>query len=438
MRETIEIITFRDKKWYTNNGDFMTIKEMLQQLKYEEITPIQKGVFDAFQHDKHLVGLAPTGTGKTHAYLLPILANINANKSHVQAVITVPTNELVHQVYKMLRDADESISTKAYYAGTDKQKELAWLSKHQPQVVIATPARLMEYALTKYALNIQTASWVVMDEADMMFDESFLSQIDLLLPLLKHAKLMLFSATITQQMSPFIKAYFGHYDFIDTLADHDLDINYQLINIKHRDRLEALLAVLKHINPYLALIFVSKKDDQERIFQAIYEDGYSVTQYSSKLGIKRRKQLLDEVHALKYQYVVTSDVAARGLDFDASHVIHFDLPNHLEFYFHRSGRTGRMNKHGVVITFLDVNDHRQIEKLRQKIDFDDYTLSGQTLSKKKDQTKNLSVEEIQAIKKIKKPKQIKPNYKKKNKKAVKKAIKDTRRKTQYAKNRKSR
>ncbi len=416
----------------------MNIKEMLKQLGYETITPIQKGVFEAFNHDKHLVGLAPTGTGKTHAYLLPILAHINPHLDQVQAVITVPTNELVHQVANMLNASNNTFTVKAYYAGTDKQKELHWLSKHQPHIVIATPSRLMDYAITQHALHIQSSQYFVLDEADMMFDESFLSQIDFILPLLKKAKLMLFSATITKQMQPFIKTYFGQYDFVDTSADHNLDIDYQLINIKHRDRLDALIDVMTHINPYLALIFVSKTEDQDRVFKAIYEAGYSVSQYSSKLGAKRRKQLLEEIHQLKYQYVVTSDVAARGLDFDASHVIHFDLPYHLEFYFHRSGRTGRMNKHGVVITFLDVNDHRIIEKLRQKIDFIDYTLSDKELVIKKDTTQVLSSEEKQAIKKIKKPKKVKPNYKKKNKQAVKKAIKETRRKSQYAKNRKSR
>lgn len=413
----------------------MTINEMLRQLGYDTITPIQKGVFDAFDHDKHLVGLAPTGTGKTHAYLLPILARIKEELKEVQAVITVPTNELVHQVASMLKDADSNVSVKAYYAGGDKQKELDWLSKNQPQIVIATPARLIEFAIVQHALIIQTSRYFVLDEADMMFDEAFLSQIDRILPLLKKTKLMLFSATITEQMRPFIKTYFGVYDFINTNREHDLDIDYQLINIKHRDRLDALMEVLKHINPYLALVFISKKEDQERVFQAINEAGYESCLYSGSLGAKRRKQLLEEIHDLKYQYVVTSDVAARGLDFDASHVIHFDLPYHLEFYFHRSGRTGRMKKHGTVITFLDVNDHRKIEKLRQKIDFIDYNLSGSNLTKKKETQKGLSIEEKEAIKKIKKPKKVKPNYKKKNKMAVKKAIKDTRRKSQHAKNR---
>lgn len=408
---------------------------MLVQLGYDTITPIQKGVFDAFDHDRHLVGLAPTGTGKTHAYLLPILAHIDANQESVQAVITVPTNELVHQVSNMLKDADRHVVVKAYYAGSDKQKDLDWLTKNQPQIVIATPARLIEYALVQHVLFIQKAKYFVLDEADMMFDEAFLSQIDRILPLLKHAKLMLFSATITKQMGPFIKTYFGAYDFIDTTDFHELDIDYQLINIKHRDRLDALLEVLKHINPYMGLIFISKKEDLKRVFKAVIDAGYEACLYSGSLSIKRRKQLLEEIHNLKYQYVVTSDVAARGLDFDASHVIHFDLPYHLEFFFHRSGRTGRMKKHGTVITFLDVNDHRKIEKLRQKIDFDDYTLSGSKLTKKEVIAKGLSDQEKMAIKKIQRPKKVKPNYKKKNKIAVTKAIKETRRKSKNAKNR---
>ena len=413
----------------------MKINEMLTQLGYNNITPIQKGVFDAFIHDKHLVGLAPTGTGKTHAYLLPILANIDEDKAVLQAIISVPTNELVHQVASMLKDANDQISVKAYYAGGDKQKELDWLSKHQPQIMIATPSRLIEYVIVKHVLNTQAVKYFVMDEADMMFDEAFLSQIDQILPLVKNAKLMLFSATITKQMSPFIKTYFGQCDFIDTTKSHDLDIDYQLINIKHRDRLDALLEVMRHINPYLALIFVSKKEDQQRVFQALNEAGHNVTLYSANIGVKRRKQLLEEIHQLNYQYVVTSDVAARGLDFDASHVIHFDLPYHLEFYYHRSGRTGRMGKHGIVITFLDVNDHRKIEKLRKNIDFIDYSLKGTNLSKTVIKSMELSHEEKQAIKKIKKPTKVKPNYKKKNKLAIKKALKETRRKSLHAKNR---
>jgi len=413
----------------------MYIKEKLEKLGFKRTTPIQDGVFDAIDHKKHLVGLAPTGTGKTHAYLLPILERLDVNLKKTQAVILVPTNELVVQVYQMLMLTDDRFNVKAYEASKDKQKDVAWLKKAQPQIVITTPNRLKYLTVDEQALNIKDAKYLVLDEADMMFDEEFMGWIDGIISMMSDAKYLLFSATITKPMEPFIKAYFGSYDFIDTTKAHELDIEYQLINIKHQDRLESLKKVIKHINPYVCLIFVSKKENQDLVFESLYELGLNVVNFKSSLGIKRRKQIIDEVKNLKYQYVVTSDLAARGLDFKVSHVIHYDLPHHLEFFMHRSGRTGRMNDSGVVITFLNVDDHRRIEKLRKQVDFKEFQLTPDGLIEKVSKKRPLSEAEKQAIKSIKKPKKVKPNYKKKNKQQVSKAKKQARRRELYDQNR---
>jgi ATP-dependent RNA helicase CshB len=413
----------------------MYIKEKLEKLGFKRTTPIQDGVFDAIDHKKHLVGLAPTGTGKTHAYLLPILERLDVNLKKTQAVILVPTNELVVQVNQMLMLTDDRFNVKAYEASKDKQKDVAWLKKAQPQIVITTPNRLKYLTVDEQALNIKDAKYLVLDEADMMFDEEFMGWIDGIISMMSDAKYLLFSATITKPMEPFIKAYFGSYDFIDTTKDHELDIEYQLINIKHQDRLESLKKVIKHINPYVCLIFVSKIENQDLVFESLYELGLNVVNFKSSLGIKRRKQIIDEVKNLKYQYVVTSDLAARGLDFKVSHVIHFDLPHHLEFFMHRSGRTGRMNDSGVVITFLNVDDHRRIEKLRKQVDFKEFQLTPDGLIEKVSKKRPLSEAEKQAIKSIKKPKKVKPNYKKKNKQQVSKAKKQARRRELYDQNR---
>jgi ATP-dependent RNA helicase CshB len=413
----------------------MYIKEKLEKLGFKRTTPIQDGVFDAIDHKKHLVGLAPTGTGKTHAYLLPILERLDVNLKKTQAVILVPTNELVVQVNQMLMLTDDRFNVKAYEASKDKQKDVAWLKKAQPQIVITTPNRLKYLTVDEQALNIKDAKYLVLDEADMMFDEEFMGWIDGIISMMSDAKYLLFSATITKPMEPFIKAYFGSYDFIDTTKDHELDIEYQLINIKHQDRLESLKKVIKHINPYVCLIFVSKIENQDLVFESLYELGLNVVNFKSSLGIKRRKQIIDEVKNLKYQYVVTSDLAARGLDFKVSHVIHFDLPHHLEFFMHRSGRTGRMNDSGVVITFLNVDDHRRIEKLRKQVDFKEFHLTPDGLIEKVSKKRPLSEAEKQAIKSIKKPKKVKPNYKKKNKQQVSKAKKQARRRELYDQNR---
>ena len=221
----------------------------------KKITPIQEGVFKAFPSPKHLVGLAPTGTGKTHAYLLPILSMMDVELFEVQALIIVPTNELVSQVERMLLDVTDAFSVKTYYGGTNKMREQEWLLRHQPQIVIATPKQILEYVFESKLLKIHKTKYVVFDEADMMFDEAFLTMIDQMLKALEKAKYLLFSATLNSSMQPFIKNYFGSYDLVDTSSRHDLKITYKLINIKHQPRLDALLELTNHINPYLAFIF---------------------------------------------------------------------------------------------------------------------------------------------------------------------------------------
>ena len=417
-------------------GEKMTIKEMLKKLNYEKTTPIQDGVFKAFPSPKHLVGLAPTGTGKTHAYLLPILNSINPNQKSVQALIIVPTNELVVQVEKMLLEVTDEFSVKTYYGGTNKMREQDWLLRHQPQIVIATPKQIIEYVYESKLLKIHSARYVVFDEADMMFDEAFLTMIDQMLPALEKAKYLLFSATLSTSMEPFIKKYFGAYDFIDTTNKHDLKITYKLINIKHQPRLDALKELIPHLNPYLAFIFVSKKENQEDVYQALLEMGLQTCNLNSTLGVKKRSKLIEEINQLKYQYVVTSDLAARGLDFKISHVIHYDLPHFLEFYMHRSGRTGRMYDSGEVITFMTVDDHRKIEKLKEKgIPFQNYTMTKKGIDKVVTKPKSQSEEEINAIKKIKKSTKVTPNYKKKRAKEIKKVKNEIRRKNYANQNR---
>lgn len=406
----------------------MKFQTQLDKLGFKQTTPIQDGVFNAFHKPGHIVGLAPTGTGKTHAYLLPVTAALDPLLQAVQAVVIVPTNELVRQVERMLLDFEDRLIVKAYVGGSDRQRELAWLGKRQPQVVIATPERLHQFVIGEGALKINMTRYLIFDEADMMFDDAFMSLINPLLDVMAKAKIMLFSATLTPAMSPFIKTYFGAHQLIDVTKEHDLSIEYRLINIKNQDRLEALTGLLPHLQPYLALIFVSRKDTQQVVYEALHGQGLAVCNLHADLGVKRRRQLLDDIIALKYQYVVTSDLASRGLDLKVSHVIQYDLPYQLAFFFHRSGRTGRMHDDGIVITFMTVDDHRRIEKLRQRgIDFIVYAVTNDGLVKVKKTVRALTDVERHAMKAIKKPVQVKPNYKKKNKKKVAKAIKRARR-----------
>ncbi len=144
--------------------------------------------------------------------------------------------------------------------------------KEKPQIIVGSSGRILEL-ITKNKIHAKNIDVIVLDEADMMFDEDFLSILDHVLPSMTKAKYLLFSASITQGMEPFIKKYFGSYELIDTFKSHNLKIDYQLLNIKYQNRLDALMQVLENINPYLCFIFVSKKENQEPVFQSLQEKG---------------------------------------------------------------------------------------------------------------------------------------------------------------------
>lgn len=413
----------------------MVKQELLDKLKFKKLTPIQEMVIKNFNNNNNLVGVAPTGTGKTHAYLLPLVSNIDSTKKELQAVILVPTNELINQVREMLEPLlEDDLKVRIYNYKTDKKKEEEWLLNNTPHLVIATPSKLIE--MRALGLNLNNLKYLVLDEADMMFDELFLGEIDKIIKNLTKTKYLLFSASISETMYSFIKQYFGNYDLIDSSKLHELNISHKLIKIQPENRLDNLEKLVKVLNPYLAIIFVSKKENQAEIYQKMLKDNYNVVLLSGNLTQHQRKNILRDIHSLKYQYIIASDLVARGIDFDASHIINYDLPYKLEFFKHRSGRTGRMEKEGIVITFATNDERNKITRLREMgFDFVDYRITSSEIVKvKKEQTNKLTKNEVDAIKKIAKPNKVKPNYKKKNKDKVKKALRSERYE-KYGKNR---
>lgn len=401
----------------------MKIQAMLEKLQFKKLSPIQEKVIKNFDKPLNLVGLAPTGTGKTHAYLLPLLASLKRDSKTLQAIILVPTNELVMQVSSMLKATDDTVTSKAVYGSMDLEKEAASITKNPPHILITTPAKLDQLRTKFNAVNLKYVDYFILDEADMMFDEDFMNLIDRVLEDQEIKKFLLFSATITKQMEPFIKRYFGQYELIDTTKDSELKIKYRLIKVRSH-RLETLNDITKVINPYLALIFVTKNEMIKEVYDSLLDQGLNVVSISSLIPVKQRKKILDDIHNLKYQYVVASDLIARGIDFKASHVIHYDLPYHLEFFKHRSGRTGRMGDTGEVITIYDEDDRSKIDKLRNKgIPFIPYAVTSDGFKTLERKSKTYDKEIASEIKKIKKPTKVAPNYKKKYAEKVKSAIK---------------
>ena len=319
-----------------------TRKEILEKLNFEKLSNIQTKTIDEFKKPQNLVIVAPTGTGKTHSYLIPIYESFQkSDKLGLKLVILVPTNELVFQVTDMVKELFLEYKVRSFYGAMDRNREIGWLERNEIDIAIGTPSKIKEFIELGH-LSFKDLECLVFDEADMMFEIDFVNQISPILKTSKLGKLILVSATITQTMQPFIKEFFGNYILIDTTKEETLDIKHYYLKTGTRSRLDVLKRLLEVINPFFAIIFVSKKEDQDEVFRLVSSMSKEVGNLSGNLQVRQRRSVIKDAQDLKLQYLVTSDVASRGIDFQASHIINFDFPYHLEYFIHRAGRTGRM------------------------------------------------------------------------------------------------
>lgn len=396
------------------------LEKQIKKLGFLNPTLIQKEAYKTINNKESAIFISPTGTGKTHAYLIPIIENLKEDNT-LEALIIVPTNELVIQVGKMIKEMG-FLDYKTFSTLEDISRQVKSLNHKQPKIAVITPGRLHDLVVNENALFAFQVSSLVLDEADMLFDADFMGQLEVVLSQIK-GETYIFTATLKDNLLRWISKYFKMIKKIDLSKEIELDIDHHLIYHKGTKE-QRLLDLMEVINPYLCFIFVSKNEDIDTLFEILFDKGYNITKLSSKMPLRKRKMIVDEIHALKYQYVLSSDIASRGMDFKGiSHIINYDFPYKTEFYIHRSGRTGRMNMHGNVYLFYEDKDSRKIEQLRKNgINFKEYTIKNKELVSKERKQKGLTENEIAVIRSVKKPTKVKPNYKKKNKAKIKKAL----------------
>lgn len=345
------------------------INRVLQELGFREPTAVQSRLIPVILKGKSVVGKSQTGSGKTHTFLLPIFQKITA-ATNVQAIITTPSRELAYQIYDAAKQiasfADQTISVQNYVGGTDKQRQIEKLAKHQPQIVIGTPGRILDL-INSQALDVHEVSQFVVDEADMTLDMGFLDETDAIASALpKDLQMMVFSATIPEKLQPFLQKYMEN-PVVEEIKNQTIisdTIDNWLISTKGRDRNQLIYQLLTMGEPYLALIFTNTKERADELTNYLRKNGLKVAKIHGGLQPRERKRIMKSVANLEYQYVVATDLAARGIDIQGvSHVINDDLPTDLEFFVHRVGRTGRNGMKGIAITLYSPNDERKIEEL---------------------------------------------------------------------------
>ncbi len=406
------------------------IVNALKDLKFKEFTDIQKEVFNNFNSNKNIIAKSKTGSGKTHAFLIPIFNNLDENNKTIFSTIIAPTKELATQIYKMAQHiasfSPTAINIKLYTSGNDREREIEKLADNQPQIVIGTPGKIKDLAITSNALKIYTSKYLVIDEADMSFEAGFKDDLDSIVSVINDAKIMVFSATISEAILPSLKKYMTNVVTIDINNTNDTKISHIWLPLKHRERKDLLLSLLKIINPYLAIVFVNKKDTAKDVSAFLTQNGYFVGVIHGDLSPRERKRVLDDAVKLKYQFVVATDLAARGIDIPGiSHIINYELPYDYEFYLHRSGRTGRMYNDGIVYSFYEEVNDTYLDNLNKKgIKPEYYDIKNDEIipfkgrNTRKDRIKPKTNYELEASKYIPKSTKVKPGYKKKRQAAV--------------------
>ncbi len=397
----------------------------IEDLHFFKPTEVQERVIPSILRGESVIGQSQTGTGKTHAYLLPILQKIDTEKDEVQAVITAPTRELANQIYQevlKITKYDEAISARLYIGGTDKQRMIDKLKK-QPHIVVGTPGRIHDL-MKEQALFVHTASTIVVDEADLMLDMGFIEDVDHIASAMpEKLQILVFSATIPEKLKPFLKKYMENpkYTHVAPKQVTAAKIEHVLVPVRSRNKLKLLKDVLSSFNPYLAIVFTNTKKMADEVADGLLEQGLKVGRIHGDLSPRERKKMMKQIGELEYQYVVATDLAARGIDIPGiSHVINYEIPSDLDFYVHRVGRTARAGQSGIAITFFEPSNEdaiHQIEKLGITFEQKDYRAKEWVnlgpLNKRKNRKKQVSEEDVKAKTMVAKSKKVKPGYKKK-------------------------
>ncbi|MCU9532961.1 DEAD/DEAH box helicase [Streptococcus sp. CSL10205-OR2] len=429
------------------------INDALVDLGFKEPTEVQEKLIPIVKSGKDLVGESKTGSGKTHTFLLPIFEKLDETNDTVQVVITAPSRELATQIYDATRQiaqfSKKPIRIANYVGGTDKLRQIDKLKNNQPHIVIGTPGRV--YDLIKSGnLDIHRAHTLVIDEADMTLDMGFLETVDRIASHLpKSVQILVFSATIPEKLKPFLKKYLTQpviekIKISTVIAD---TIENWLISTKGREKNNQLLTLIKALQPYMAMIFVNTKERADELHTFLSANGLKVAKIHGGVPPRERKRLMAQIKKLDYEYIVATDLAARGIDIEGvSHVINDAIPQDLSFFVHRVGRTGRNDLKGTAITLYqpsDDSDIRELEKMGIRFipkvikngTLEDTYDRDRRLNREKKQEK-LDIEMIGLVKK--KKKKIKPGYKKKIKWAVDEKRRKERRVEARAKNRNAR
>ncbi|MBC2857332.1 DEAD/DEAH box helicase [Cetobacterium sp. 2A] len=334
-------------------------------------TPIQTEAIPLIKNGNDLIAQAQTGTGKTLAFLLPIFENMKSDDKNIQTLIITPTRELALQITEAAQKLNTSnkFNILSTYGGKEISGQIEKLSNNT-QMVIGTPGRLLDHIRRK-TIDLTKIKTLVLDEADQMLLMGFRNEIDAIIEVSnKKRQTLCFSATIDSAVKKL--AYRICKDpKIVVIESEDVtlkNIDQFLIETTDRRKLDMLAQVLNKTNPFMAIIFCRTKVRVDNLEEALFAKGFSCQKLHSDIPQAKREKIMKSFKNVEFQYLIATDVAARGLDITGiTHIYNYDIPENAEGYIHRIGRTGRAGENGQTYLFIDPKDMKTLEAIEENI-----------------------------------------------------------------------
>ena len=342
----------------------------INAIGFEEMMPIQEQTIPVILEGKNIIGEAETGTGKTAAFVVPILDKIDFKSKQTECIIVTPTRELAIQIVSEIEKIGKYL--KPSYATIvggmsirDQEREL----RKNPSIIVGTLGRINDF-LRGRKIDLRHIKYFILDEADEMLKEGFKEDIDAInaqIPITKQT--LLFSATISKEIKKLSKGIMDDYEFISVKSKEKISTNIDqyYITMKEKNKFKTLTKLLDIDNPKCAIIFGRTKRRADELSEALNTCGYAAVGLHGDLSQAQRNAVMKKFKEKKINILVATDVAARGLDISGvSHVYNFDLPQEVEFYVHRIGRTGRAKMSGISISFIKENEIEHIRRIERE------------------------------------------------------------------------
>ncbi|MGD6902611.1 DEAD/DEAH box helicase [Bacillus infantis] len=338
----------------------------------DEPTAVQEKAIPIVLEGRDIIAQAQTGTGKTLAFILPILEKLDPSNGSTQALIVTPTRELALQItseVKKLIEGMPDLNVLAVYGGQDVEKQLHKLQK-QTQIVVATPGRLLDH-LRRGTVQLEEVSFLVLDEADQMLHIGFLNEMELIISQTPASRqTMLFSATMPDDIRKLSKKHLKEPESIRIEKTYVPEKAIEQLAIFTTDRAKqnALISRIREDRPFMAIIFCRTIRRATKLYDALKSQRFSCEELHGDLTQAKREKVMKKFRDAEIQFLIATDVAARGLDVEGvTHVYNYDIPQDSESYVHRIGRTGRAGKDGLAVTFYAEKDEAALKAIEQEL-----------------------------------------------------------------------